>query len=142
MINESALTDGSEFTTIKKGTEMVQFRYYQTKEGVSPFLTWLNKLRRNDQAKVYATIKNIEIFGLGIAMQKEWVKKLDNDIWEIRSQFGGNIQRAPFFFVKGNICIITHGFTKKTPKTPKRELATAHRIMKQYEEEHDANTTI
>ncbi|KAB8287846.1 toxin RelE [Bifidobacterium ramosum] len=121
---------------------MPKFRYYQTKEGTSPFVEWMGGLRRNDRAKVYATIRNIELFGIGIALQQGWVKKLDADIWEIRSQFGSNIQRAPFFFIQGDMCVITHGFTKKTQKTPKRELNTAHHIMDRYQEEHDADAII
>ena len=66
----------------------------------------------------------------------------DADIWEVRAQFGGNAQRAPFFFVCGNTCVIAHGFSKKTPKTPRRELRRAHRIMARYKEERDAYGTI
>ena len=55
----------------------------------------------------------------------EWVKKLDDDIFEIRSKVASNIQRALYFHVINERYIITHGFTKKTQKTPKREIERA-----------------
>ena len=35
--------------------------------------------------------------------------------------------------------IITHGFTKKTQKTPKREIIHAKQIRREFEEEYHAN---
>ena len=39
----------------------------------------------------------------------KWVKKLDNNLYEIRSKFGSNIQRAIYFQKVNNEYIITHG---------------------------------
>lgn len=121
---------------------MLEFEVYASADGSSPFREWMDGLDRREQAKVYATIRNVERYGIGTALRNEWVKKLDADIWEVRAQLGGNAQRAPFFFVCGNTCVITHGFSKKTPKTPRRELRRAHRIMARYKEERDADGTI
>ena len=65
----------------------------------------------------------------------EWVKKLDNDIYEIRSKVGSNIQRALYFQKVGNEYLITHGFTKKTKKTPKTEIERAKSIRDKYKED-------
>lgn len=120
---------------------MVEFRLYVTPNGASPFREWLDGLDQREQAKVYATIRNIEQHGMPVALRNEWVKKLDADIWEIRAQFAGNAQRAPFF-LQDDIGIITHGFSKKTRKVPRQELLRARRIMTRYKEEQHAIATV
>lgn len=62
-------------------------------------------------------------------------KKIDSDIFEIRSKVSSNIQRALYFHVSNNRYVITHGFTKKTQKTPKSEIQRAKTIKKEFEEE-------
>ena len=46
-----------------------------------------------------------------------------------------NIQRALYFHVVGNRYVITHGFTKKTDKTPENEKNRAREIRKKFMEE-------
>ncbi|WP_436896562.1 type II toxin-antitoxin system RelE/ParE family toxin [Mammaliicoccus sciuri] len=46
----------------------------------------------------------------------KWVKKLENNLYEIRSKRGNNIQRVIYFRVVDNRYVITHGFTKKHPR--------------------------
>ncbi|PWG62668.1 type II toxin-antitoxin system RelE/ParE family toxin [Bifidobacterium callitrichidarum] len=118
---------------------MVRFDYYTEGDHSSQFEEWIRKLPPKDKIKLLATIHNIEQYGLQIALRKEWVKKIDDEIWEIRSRFGNNIQRGPFFFAQGDLCIITHGFTKKTQKTPKSEINRAREIMKRYKENNHAH---
>jgi phage-related protein len=48
----------------------------------------------------------------------KWLKKLDTNLYEIRSKVGSNIQRGIYFHWEDNKFINTHGFTKKTDKTP------------------------
>lgn len=47
------------------------------------------------------------------------------NLYELKSKVSSNIQRALYFHVKGPEYVITHGFTKKTPKTPPAEIAHA-----------------
>jgi len=58
---------------------------------------------------------------------------------EIRLKYPNSIQRALYFHVINNRYIITHGFTKKTQKTPKREIIHAKQIRREFEEEYYAN---
>lgn len=58
---------------------------------------------------------------------------------EIRLKCPNSIQRALYFHVINNRYIITHGFTKKTQKTPKREIIHAKQIRREFEEEYHAN---
>lgn len=84
----------------------------------------------------------IEKAGIQPAIQLEWVKKLNPEIYEIRSKISSNIQRALYFHIKNNQYIITHGFTKKTQKTPIKEIIRAKQIKQEFEEEYYATKTI
>ncbi|MCM1449845.1 MAG: type II toxin-antitoxin system RelE/ParE family toxin [Clostridiales bacterium] len=56
-------------------------------------------------------------------MDKELFKKLNDDIWEFRTIYQGLKYRLLAFWDKdtGNLVIATHGFVKKTQKTPESE---------------------
>ena len=56
-----------------------------------------------------------------------------DNLFEIRSKVGSNIQRALYFHVHNGNYLITHGFTKKTNKTPKREIEHAKRVRLEWQ---------
>ncbi|WP_251547817.1 type II toxin-antitoxin system RelE/ParE family toxin [Limosilactobacillus caecicola] len=74
-------------------------------------------------------------FGIKYQLSK-WTKKLEDNLYEIRSKLASNIQQAIYFHWDGNQYIITHGFTKKTNKTPRREIRTGRRRRDDYERSH------
>ena len=94
---------------------------------LSEFLEMYNDLTPNEYR-----FEKIEEEGIQIAIRMKWVKKLDNNLYEIRSKFGSNIQRAIYFQKVNNEYIITHCFTKKTQETPKREIEHGMNIIKRY----------
>jgi len=53
------------------------------------------------------------------------VKHVADKIWELREESSTNIYRMMYFFYVGKKIVFLHGFQKKTPKTPKREIAIA-----------------
>mgnify|MGYP001190416701 FL=1 len=53
-------------------------------------------------------------------------------IFEIRIEYESNIYRVLCFFDKGNLVILINSFQKKTQKTPKKEIALAEKLKKQY----------
>jgi len=91
--------------------EKFEFDYYDWAE----FKQFLDQLPEKDSAKLIATIQNN---GLLVAERQLWVKKLEHNLYEIRSKRASNIKRAIYFQVKGSQYIITNAFTKKTQKTP------------------------
>jgi len=54
-----------------------------------------------------------------------------DDIWECRIKQGSNTYRI-FSFWEGNQIILTHGFIKKTQKTPQNEIEKAENYKKDY----------
>ncbi len=61
--------------------------------------------------------------------------KTHKGLYEARIKLGSDIWRVFCFFDKGKLVILLNGFTKKTQKTPKKEIDKAVRLMKEYYEE-------
>ena len=63
-------------------------------------------------------------------------KKLQKDIWEFRTNFGGQQIRLLAFWDKENenktLVFATHGFIKKVDKVPANEIERAVNIRKKY----------
>lgn len=106
----------------------IEFDYYDWQE----FEQFLDQLPDKDAAKLVATIQNIEENGLLIAERQEWVKKLENNLYEIRSKRASNIQRAIYFQIKGTSYLITNVFTKKSQKMPESEKKIARNRRQKY----------
>ena len=115
--------------------EKPKFLSFRRPNGHNEFEEFMESLPIKDFQKLYAVITSIEEFGILTAIQQEWVKKLNSEIYEIRSKVSTNIQRVLYFHESNNMYIITHGFTKKTQKTPTREINHAITIKKEYEKE-------
>lgn len=67
----------------------------------------------------------------------ELFKKLENsEIWEFRTLYNGIAYRLFAFWDTDTqtLVVATHSITKKTQKTPKKEIARAEAIMKRYYE--------
>lgn len=65
----------------------------------------------------------------------ELFKKLENtEIWEFRTKYNGKAYRLFSFWDKGrkSLVVATHGFIKKSQKTPAKEIHKAEEIMKLY----------
>lgn len=122
--------------------EKPKFISYTRPNGRNEFEEFYNSLPTKDRNKLRATIDMIEKAGIQPAIQLEWVKKLNSEIYEIRSKISSHIQRALYFHIKNNQYIITHGFTKKTQKTPIKEIIRAKQIKQEFEEEYYATKTI
>ncbi|OTN93518.1 hypothetical protein A5804_002888 [Enterococcus faecium] len=113
-----------------------KFEFYERPNGHNEFLEFLEKLPKKDQDKLLAVIHNVEVHGLLVARKMKWVKKLEDNLFELRSELGNNIQRALYFHWTGSRFIITHGFSKKSQKTPPKEILRALEIRKEFEEEN------
>lgn len=61
--------------------------------------------------------------------------KSHKGLFEARIKLGSNIWRVFCLFDKGKLVILLNGFTKKTQKTPKKEIEKAVRLMNEYYEE-------
>ena len=62
----------------------------------------------------------------------KFVKAVRNGLFELRTEFNGNIYRVFFIFDDGQIVVLFNGFQKKTQKTPNTEIEKALKIKEAY----------
>ncbi len=105
-------------------------KYFETRfmEEANGFIAELNQ----------KTIKKI-FYNIDLAEQTndpKLFKKLQNDIWELRTKFGGLQIRLLAFWDKSDnketLVIATHGFIKKVDKVPANEIIRAERLRNKY----------
>ena len=77
---------------------------------------------------------NISLVGLGVMDSRIFKKLSDSGIWEFRAEFESNEYRLLSFWDKtrSSIVVATHGFDKKTRRTPKQEVEHAEKIRNEY----------
>jgi phage-related protein len=105
-------------------------RFFETKflEEADDFISQLDS----------KTIKKI-FYNIDLAEQTndpKLFKKLQNDIWELRTKFAALQIRLLAFWDKSNnketLVIATHGFIKKVDKVPATEIERAERLRDNY----------
>lgn len=92
---------------------------------------FLDTLRQDIKDKI---VYNVDKVANGY-MDKDLFKKLDStDIWEFRTLYKGIQYRLLAFWDTDaeTLVIATHGFVKKTQKTPSKEINKAEAIRKLY----------
>ena len=92
---------------------------------------FLRSLSKQARKKILYNIWRVA----GGEKNSELFKKLENsEIWEFRTLYNGTAYRLFAFWDTDAqaLVVATHGIIKKTQKTPKKEIARAEAIMKQY----------
>ena len=100
--------------------------FYKTTAGNEPVREWLKALPRQDRKIIGDDLKTAQ-YGWPLGMPL--VRKLDADLWEVRSKLQNRIARV-IFTVEGNTMVLLHGFIKKSQKTPARDLQLAKQRLK------------
>ncbi len=65
-------------------------------------------------------------------ISKKFVKYIKDGLFELRTEWEGNIYRVFFIFDGDKIVVLFNGFQKKTKKTPTSEIDKALMIKKDY----------
>lgn len=108
----------------------MNIEFYQKSDGTEPAVEFMRDLDTKMRAKLTRAIDLLEIHGTQLRAPES--KHLEDGIFELRATFGGNITRLLYFFYIGNTAVLTHGFIKKTQKTPKREIMRAKEYRDDY----------
>jgi phage-related protein len=103
---------------------MRKINFYKTDRGKCPVEEYLDTLANKQVEKIFFVLDLVESLHI---VPQTYFKKLEStdDIWEVRVQLGGNIFRLLGFFDGADLVILNHAFTKKTQKTPKKEIKLA-----------------
>src|ERR1700676_5018238 len=102
--------------------------YVELPNGRVPAREFVDSLDDKAAARIDAFIDRLRIYG--IRVQGKFVKKLTNDIFELRVKQFDRIFRVLFFYQPGIVIVITSGFQKKTEQTPPSEIARAEKLRK------------
>lgn len=62
----------------------------------------------------------------------KFVKFIRDGLYELRTEYSGNIYRVFFIFDEGVIVVLFNGFQKQTQKTPPSEIEKALKIKEAY----------
>lgn len=102
--------------------------YVELPNGRIPAREFVDALDDKAAARVDAFIDRLRTYGN--RMQGKFVKKLTNDIFELRVKQFDRIFRVLFFYQPGMLIVITSGFQKKTEQTPPGEITRAEQLRK------------
>lgn len=105
-------------------------KFYRTVGGKCPLEDFLDSLSDKAAQKTLAVFKFVETERV---IPRKFFKKLSgSDLWEIRVSWEKNIYRYLCFLQKNALVILTHGFVKKSQKTPKGEIERALKYRNDY----------
>lgn len=101
-------------------------RFYRSAAGHEPVREWLRSLGQRDRKAIGDDLRTVQ-FGWPLGMPL--VRKMADDLWEVRVDIAGGVARVLFTVVRAE-AILLHGFIKKSQRTPKDDLDTASRRLK------------
>lgn len=102
--------------------------YVELPNGRVPAREFVDSLDDKAAARIDAFIERLRVYGN--RMQGKFVKKLTDDIFELRVKRFDRIFRVLFFYQPGMLIVITSGFQKKTQETPPGEIVRAEQLRK------------
>jgi phage-related protein len=108
-----------------------EVEFYRTENGKCPTQEFLDSLPDKVAQKVVWVFKLIQDLEI---IPSTYFKKLEatEDLWECRVQLGSYAYRFLAFFSKNSVVVLTHGFSKKSQKTPRKEIERAEAYKKDF----------
>ena len=97
-------------------TPIFKIELYSTEDGKEVLAEFINELPAKHQAKAFREIDLLAEFGN--ALKEPYVKHIDGEIWQ------------------ADTIVLLHGFIKKTQKTPRSEIETAQKRLRDYKRRH------
>lgn len=99
----------------------IKVYFFKTAAGNEPVKEWLKSLPAEEKKSIGEDIKVVEFsWPIGVPI----VKKMDADLWEVRTHLPDKISRV-FFTIWEGFMVLLHGIIKKSQKTPKDDLDLA-----------------
>lgn len=110
--------------------EAFNVEYFEKSKGNYPAEKFILEQDIKMRAKLFKLLELLE--AKGNELREPYSKHLDDGIFELRAIQGSDITRILYFFVVGKKIILTHGFTKKTKRTPPSEIDRAKNYRTDY----------
>ena len=103
---------------------------YEKKNGEVSVEEFLDSVNPKMRAKIFGLLGILQ--ENGNMLREPYSKHLDDGIFELRAKVGTDISRVLYFFYYEGRIILTHGFIKKTRKTPSSEIEKAKQYRKDF----------
>ena len=105
--------------------------FYQSSDNITPpALEFIESCNLKMQAKIFSLLEILQ--EKGNHLREPYSKPLADGLFELRIKQGSDISRMLYFFFVGKKIVITHGFIKKSQKTPKAEIERAKKYRKDF----------
>ena len=105
--------------------------FYRSSSGKEPVREWLKALVKDDRRIIGEDIKTVQLsYPVGMPL----VRKLEPELWEVRSHLLDGIART-LFTVQNDTMVLLHAFVKKSQKAPATDLALARKRLKAFKED-------
>ncbi len=93
------------------------------------FERFMETLTEKEQEKIQYGLLLLKSQG---RLSKKFVRHIQEKLYELRTEYNGNIYRVFFIFDEDRIVVLFNGFQKKSEKTPKEQIEKALRIKEAY----------
>ena len=93
------------------------------------FTDFISSISELEARKVFYVL---DMLKMQERLSTKFVKHIEDGIFELRAEHGGNIFRVFFIFDEGNIVLLFNGFQKKSQKTPRKEIEQAKKLKNEY----------
>lgn len=101
------------------------------------FEAFMSTLKEKEQEKIQYGLLLLKIKD---RLSTKFIKLIKDGLYELRTEYGGNIFRVFFIFDEGRIVVLFNGFQKKSQKTPPKEIEKALKIKEAYyADKHSSN---
>lgn len=110
--------------------------YYSKPNGREPLREFLESLSPKLSSEAFSDLATLQEMGPELRMPHS--RHIRKGLFELRIQADGDNVRAFYFFYQRRSIVVTHGFLKKTRKTPLREIERAFRYKHDWEKRHNA----
>jgi len=111
---------------------MIEVDFYRSGDGKCPVEAYLQSLSDKQAAKVLWTFNLLRALAPVPGQYFQTMAGRD-ELWEVRVLFAGDIFRLLGFYGRDGKFLLCHGFTKKTQKTPSKEMEVAGARKAEYE---------
>ncbi|GHS89825.1 toxin RelE [Campylobacterota bacterium] len=106
-----------------------QINFYRRGNGSSPVEEWLDGLSNEARAEIAWTLNLLKQHG--IMLKKPYVAPIGEKMFEVRAKDSNGIYRILYFAHIDKTFMMLHGFTKKTAKTPRKDIEIAKKRMRE-----------
>jgi phage-related protein len=113
-----------------------QIFFYKDQHKKCPFEDFLIKRPTKDQAKIAAWLTQLQ--AQGPQLPRPYADLLRDGIHELRIKLRGEQVRVLYFFIHGQVVILTHAFVKNQSKVPLSEIEYALTCKTEYLKRFDS----